>query len=257
MNYQQTKTIKKYSINKNLLLLGLVVFASFAQACGGKTSKQSSTGTGGNNAVNPALLAILGEFHMSSSDIKSDIWETAKDYCSKLKTIELADGRKIETLKLPKETEIEMEGGNGKKKVNYFQALSCKLVQGEGKIMKGKKVVKNEAITGLFEKVLEKFSEDNSNKNAKIFVLYQMLVLNETGNVTKFKEEIAKVKTGACGVLVKIDQAGNVEFFELTEADKEKLKGKVTKGDSEKYALSKKNWDFIEKEVVKPIEGVK
>lgn len=255
MNYQQTKTIQTYSINKNLLLIGLLAFAVLAQGCtGGKKGTHKGTNAAG---VSPALSALLGDLGgMSAQQFLEKVGQDAKECGGKLTKIEL-NGRTVETLKLCKECEICDEENKKTKKVNYFEALSCKLVPGEGKLAKltkQAKVVENEAISGLFKTVLSKFSDDNKNKNAKIFVLYQLLVLKEKGDVTAFKQEMDKVKDDACGVLVQINAEGKVDFISLTSEDKQALTPKIGKGNSEKYILSEKLAKFVQDEVVKPIE---
>src|SRR5687768_14219338 len=106
MNYQQTKTIKKYSINKNLLLVGLLIFASFAQACGGSVKKGGNKP--GNNVDNQALLTMLGKFdQMSSASLKTKVGQDAKE-CGCKDKVTLAEGD-VQILKLPKEIKMEDE----------------------------------------------------------------------------------------------------------------------------------------------------
>jgi hypothetical protein len=243
MNYKHTKTIQKYSINKNLLL-GLVVFAFFAQACGAGKK-------GGASSQSSLKLDLLGDFcGMTAEGFKDQVGKVAKDHNKPIR-IELPKHGKVETLKIPKEVKMKDESSNQTKSVSYFKALCGKL--NKASRMSLGKVEENPEITGLFKEVLDKFSEESSNKNAKIFVIWSMLKLKEGKNVQEFRDNIDKVKYGAPGVLVQIDKSGNVEFIELTSEDVDALKGRITKGDSQKYALDEKLSNFMD-EIIKRIE---
>lgn len=253
MNYQQTKTIQKYSINKNLLLLGLLVFASFVQGCG-TTGKK---GKGGEQTYSSPVLTLLGKWAgMTASSFITKVGTDAKDRSEKLKSVTLAKG-KIETLKLAQKIKMTDEENKKTMDVNYFEAFGKKLVKSDtGFIIKGEKLEEDGTIgNGLIKDVLSKFGEDDGNKHAKVFVLYQLLSFEDKVSKatskdvvsTEFvvlKQEIAKVKPGANGVFAKVDAEGNLEFIDLTAADK---MGK-------KCVLSEKIYEFIENEVIKKIE---
>lgn len=235
MNYQKA-TIKKYSINKNLLLLGLVLFACFVQSC-----------TPAKKGVRPmevqlnkeTLLKELGKIGQTNSKLLKDtIVDEAKLRNEKV-TLKFSNGE-IASYKLP--TVMHLLDEQGKKTpVDFFAGLGSKSAKAPSILARRGEAVQDAGVDGLFKEILDEFKKSNDkDKNPKFFIVVRFLELQEAVKaatnkreineaVEKFKGETAKVLQSGLGVVAKMDrnvQATSIEFVDLVEGDSSISKAK-------------------------------